>query len=1067
MDIKTLQYWHKLEHFYPYVIGEQTNPKIKTFTIDSGERFDELVNAPLPSGKAVRYYVVYFGLFRIDKALEALEHGMGRTMRLRDSGDDTSCFCTFTMNANREFNYESFKISSFPWAVHRVRDGKIIIDQWDDDFRKFETDIFLRLNDHAESLNYDFLLDLREWIGHNINWNVAYCDHWMRIDCIVGDSYGEDDVEDEPEDTEGDIAAEAVQSAESQCNKAENTDIDEQVKRNDLLNSFYIRELERIIDSVKTDKSFAGDSFQHYLKPNVEKRIDVEKDRKTLLELLSPRLLPKGRWPSDYGLRLMQQTDVNAFLCSGTPYHQSLFSVNGPPGTGKTTLLKDIIAAIIVERAIQMCVLDMPNDAFGDVICEIKTETAKGVYKNYVRDIKQDFKRYGILIASNNNGAVENVTHTLPSLREISGKYIDEDCYYFSEISDLLFGQSKTWALNAAALGNRSNRQKFADAFWPLNPEHEGYNFRRALWDKTKKFSPTEWKEAKQAFQIALDEVHQKYEHAEEAYTHLKKLISAKEELKTLKKDIYDKNNRLLKLNNSLSIQQNEIERLESHRGHLKAKLGDIEKSQSLFHIKRLFTPDSVLAQSYRSMKSELQAGILELHSARDMYHAAKVEISRIQIVLKEWQERISILDAEIRQTEATLRLFQNETASSLQIDAYFEESPDEKASLSSPWGYDALNECRAKLFIEAMALHKAFVQNSKYLRENLDAFSKMLRGSIAEEQLPIVSPVLLQSFMLMVSVVSTTFASVGMFLRHIPPQEIAYLFIDEAGQAMPQSAIGAIWRARNVIAVGDPLQIEPVVTLHDSVIHALAEHYGQSDVIASKYTSVQSLADTANKLGGFRTITEEDDLWIGAPLVVHNRCQKRVFDIANQIAYNEKMVYATTDCKKAECRWINVIGKSESGHYVPSQAEAIRDIIVGAFADFVNKRDESQKYPSIFVISPFRSVRSGMAAYFRNNLPSVLEGNNIDVSKDVIRKWIGECIGTIHTFQGKEANTVVLCLGVSSDGKGMGAVEWACEHPNILNVAVTRSKVNLYIVGDKAVWAGKPYFKTAAKICE
>ena len=69
--------------------------------------------------------------------------------------------------------------------------------------------------------------------------------------------------------------------------------------------------------------------------------------------------------------------------------------------------------------------------------------------------------------------------------------------------------------------------------------------------------------------------------------------------------------------------------------------------------------------------------------------------------------------------------------------------------------------------------------------------------------------------------------------------------------------------------------------------------------------------------------------------------------------------------------------------------------------------------------------------------------------------------------MQTKEADTVIICLGVDSGEKENGAVEWACGRPNILNVAVTRAKNNLYIVGDADKWASKPYFSTAYELCE
>lgn len=355
-------------------------------------------------------------------------------------------------------------------------------------------------------------------------------------------------------------------------------------------------------------------------------------------------------------------------------------------------------------------------------------------------------------------------------------------------------------------------------------------------------------------------------------------------------------------------------------------------------------------------------------------------------------------------------------------------------------------------------------------LCDNLDGYNKLMRGMLPKAQAEKLAAPLLQSLFLLVPVISTTFASVGSFLRDIPAGEIAYLFIDEAGQAVPQSAAGAVWRARKVIAVGNPLQIEPVVTLHDAVMEVLGRCFDQEPVLMDKYTSMQSLADLANWLGRWRQVSRPGDLWIGAPLVVHSRCQRRMFTISNHIAYNHKMIFDTRERKGAVCRWPDVRGSSKSGHYVQAQPEAAILLVTAAFVEFMSHGLRNSKYPSLFVITPFRSTRAGLTAYFRKELPRQLELAGLDPRsrelRTCIQEWLKACVGTIHTFQGKEADTVLLCLGVDSNGKGTGAVDRAGERPNILNVAVTRSKEKLYIIADHEVWCRKGYFRTAWEIC-
>ncbi|WP_427926330.1 AAA domain-containing protein [Xanthomonas citri] len=64
---------------------------------------------------------------------------------------------------------------------------------------------------------------------------------------------------------------------------------------------------------------------------------------------------------------------------------------------------------------------------------------------------------------------------------------------------------------------------------------------------------------------------------------------------------------------------------------------------------------------------------------------------------------------------------------------------------------------------------------------------------------------------------------------------------------------------------------------------------------------------------------------------------------------------------------------------------------------------------------------------------------------------------GTIHTMQGKEASVVIIVLGGNTVGSG--ARNWAVSEPNLLNVAATRAKRRLYVIGDRNDWKHRPLF--------
>ena len=58
-------------------------------------------------------------------------------------------------------------------------------------------------------------------------------------------------------------------------------------------------------------------------------------------------------------------------------------------------------------------------------------------------------------------------------------------------------------------------------------------------------------------------------------------------------------------------------------------------------------------------------------------------------------------------------------------------------------------------------------------------------------------------------------------------PRRSAGCAVDEAGQATPQNAVGALWRCQRAVIVGDPQQLEPITTVPFRAEQAIREHYG------------------------------------------------------------------------------------------------------------------------------------------------------------------------------------------------------------------------------------------------
>ena len=76
-------------------------------------------------------------------------------------------------------------------------------------------------------------------------------------------------------------------------------------------------------------------------------------------------------------------------------------------------------------------------------------------------------------------------------------------------------------------------------------------------------------------------------------------------------------------------------------------------------------------------------------------------------------------------------------------------------------------------------------------------------------------------------------------------------------------------------------------------------------------------------------------------------------------------------------------------------------------------------------------------------------------------RRWPGVTAGTVHTAQGREADVVIVVLGGERGREG--AVRWATRRPNLLNVAVSRARRRLWVIGDRDLWRRHPHAREMA----
>lgn len=730
---------------------------------------------------------------------------------------------------------------------------------------------------------------------------------------------------------------------------------------------------------------------------------------------------PHGKWPSRYSPGLMQQLAVNLSWKPSCD-NQTIFSVNGPPGTGKTTLLKEIIAGNVVERAYLLTQYDMPDDAFEERHFHDGLEKNNGYSRfcNAYFAFKNDaLKDYGMLVASCNNAAVENITKELPDanklLKEMTADEKDDSTFvqglkdvadlfrtdlaetevyqtwntasskyepcdmpdiFFTKLANDLaekpVGKWNQWGLISAPFGKSSNLKNYI--YRVLKPYIK--SFGRNDFIETKR---EEYKEAAKRFS-------EQYNKVKSLESELKTFSGARAELLKRERELERK------VNNA----QTQLDTAKRENDVLRQETEELERA--LLSAKEKLNN---YCQTARTLKSQMIA--------------EQAEYDRLGTEIEAVQQQIIALEKSRSLVDYVFKLFHK---SNMLLDKISEK-------------YAALEKLKIFSDKQRVIAKKAAEEYNKQQKNCLLHEKKIQQINNDKQTL-----------------------AVRQEQNRVKQQRLLKT-IEDCNKAVSAE----LDKYKALMSSANGMDAAHQMTVLDEEFFELYNSKDDAESCRAQNENPWQTSEYNRERETYYTDGPED-LWVGCPLVVHRRCISPMFDISNAVSYNNIMKQQTAlpspEKEKTFCNeksgWINVCGseRSTSGkdHFVETQGKKAWEMILSAF----RKTDGS---PSMFVITPFTTVRDGF-------IKMVSEQSEYKRDKR-IREWTESCIGTVHTFQGKEADQVIFLLGC--DEKSVSAVKWV--NTNIVNVAVTRAKYRLYVIGDYLVWRESPIFQKVKGILD
>lgn len=284
------------------------------------------------------------------------------------------------------------------------------------------------------------------------------------------------------------------------------------------------------------------------------------------------------------------------------------------------------------------------------------------------------------------------------------------------------------------------------------------------------------------------------------------------------------------------------------------------------------------------------------------------------------------------------------------------------------------------------------------------------------------------------VSKILSCWAVTLLSLRGRVPFQSAFfdlVIIDEASQCDIASSLPLLYRAKRAVVIGDNNQLTHISSIHKQHDMALlTKHNLEQDYLSWSYTG--------NSLFGLaQTSCNSSDI---IALKDHHRSHADIINFSNQEFYDGTLRIATnyrtltSIASEAALQWRDVSGFVESppsgGSYNRTEAQAIIDEL---------RRLVSTGFRgSIGIVTPFKAQKS--------HIEALLNQERALYERLLHHEFL---VDTVHKFQGDERD-IILFSPVLSTGMSEGSRYFLRNTGKLFNVAITRARSILIVVGDK-----------------